>query len=106
MGVEVKKLCFNRDKIEPVVLFFSQDFQFVGVYTSHKNAMQVYSLKMLISADSGFRSTRLLKYLKDGYYLDERLCFTLIFHDRSFDFIAASQHMRDSIVTSINRMQN
>lgn len=66
-GVSVKKLCFHKYKIEPVVLHFSEDFKFVAIFICDNHKMQVCSLSQFLYADSGFRTTRLLQYRKAGY---------------------------------------
>jgi len=57
-GIEVKKICFFVFKIEPVVIYFAEDFKFMAIFIKSKQSMKVHNMTEFLYVDSGFRTTK------------------------------------------------
>lgn len=59
----------------------------------------------LTSVTKGIKSHRFHEYTLNGYALDEPLCFSLLFSERSFDFQAESAQDCQDIVGRIQLLR-
>ena len=100
-GVELEKYCFGKEKIEDVVLYFSEDLQFMALYVFVQQRIDIVSMSECIGVTSGTKTARFHDYLMSKVLLDEEKCFSLLFRDRSYDFMGKNKDHRDRIVNDI-----
>lgn len=84
-----------------MTLFFSEDLLFMGLYISIQQRLDIVPMSECIGVTSGLKSARFHDYLMSKVLLDEDKCFSLLFRDRSYDFMAKNRDHRDQIVNDI-----
>lgn len=85
-GVMLQKYCFNCFKVERVILTFTEDFEFMSILRVDNSKQIIRSLKDLTRVTLGTKSHRLHQYALNGYSIDEKICFSMMFSERSYDF--------------------
>ena len=100
-GVKGEKYCFRKDKSEEVVVYFSEDIEFMGVHVVTKGKADIVAMSECTGVILGLKTERFQYYLDHGHLLDEERCFSLTFNSRSYDFVVRSKSYRDRIVDDL-----
>lgn len=63
----------------------------MGIYVLEKKIMMVFPMSEFVTLQKGLKSWRFGEYVKKGYHIDQSMCFSLTFKERSFDLLADSE---------------
>ena len=75
--------------------------QFMGVYVPIQQRVDVVSMSNCIGVMVGLKTARFHDYLTYKVIIDEEKCFSLLFKERSYDFMTKCKDQRDQIVNDI-----
>ena len=73
----------------------------MGLYAIFKKNALIIPLDGCTGITSGLKSEKFNSYLQSNYKIPEDHSFSILFKDRSFDFVAKSPSYRDRIVNDL-----